>query len=765
MEKYFSGVLKTLFVHARIQKNLSQKCAVVHLICPDLSQDCSHMTPLSLPSVVTAPGLQDVQHIIQPRSIVIVGASADPRSFGGFVQGNLERFDYSGALHLISRSSEEINGRPCVKTVDELPEGIDLAVLAIPESGVLDAVKALAAKGCKAAVLFASGYAEAGEEGLHKQAELARVAQAAGILLVGPNCMGFTNLAAGIPVTFEPLTARAPETRPGVGVVAQSGFMAANLRDAYLGRGVPVTTVFSTGNEVSVCVEDVLSALIGDSQTRVITVYVEQIRRPKLFLQLAAQARAAGKPLVLLMPGRSARAREAAQSHTGALAGDHATATALLKREAVVVVDSLDELLDTTAVLLRYPQPPAGGTAFMTGSGAMKNIALDFADDLGLDLPELSAATVASLTAQLPAYAVAENPLDYTTIGIRQPGLIGDLLLTILADEGIGSIVLAIPVGPVMAQRDKAEHIVPAIAKATKPAVLVLTGDSSPVEPFFMEAIQVSGVPLFRSADRALRALRRVAQYGEALQRAARAQTMAEQAIALPGAVPPNGIFAEYQGKAWLAQAGLVVPQGALAITADEAVAVAQRIGFPVVLKAQASELPHKSDVGGVLVGLADEAALRDGWDKLFASVKHHRPELVLDGALVEAMGPRGLELVVGAKRDTDWGPVVLVGLGGIWIEALKDVRLIPTDMAEEDIAVELTRLKAAVVLQGIRGAAAVDLQAIARVVAQVGAQMRANPNITEIDINPLVAYPLGSAVPVLALDALVVAKTVSQMQ
>lgn len=723
------------------------------------------MTPLSLPSVVTAPGLQDVQHIIQPRSIVIVGASADPRSFGGFVQGNLERFDYSGALHLISRSSEEINGRPCVKTVDELPEGIDLAVLAIPESGVLDAVKALAAKGCKAAVLFASGYAEAGEEGLHKQAELARVAQAAGILLVGPNCMGFTNLAAGIPVTFEPLTARAPETRPGVGVVAQSGFMAANLRDAYLGRGVPVTTVFSTGNEVSVCVEDVLSALIGDSQTRVITVYVEQIRRPKLFLQLAAQARAAGKPLVLLMPGRSARAREAAQSHTGALAGDHATATALLKREAVVVVDSLDELLDTTAVLLRYPQPPAGGTAFMTGSGAMKNIALDFADDLGLDLPELSAATVASLTAQLPAYAVAENPLDYTTIGIRQPGLIGDLLLTILADEGIGSIVLAIPVGPVMAQRDKAEHIVPAIAKATKPAVLVLTGDSSPVEPFFMEAIQVSGVPLFRSADRALRALRRVAQYGEALQRAARAQTMAEQAIALPGAVPPNGIFAEYQGKAWLAQAGLVVPQGALAITADEAVAVAQRIGFPVVLKAQASELPHKSDVGGVLVGLADEAALRDGWDKLFASVKHHRPELVLDGALVEAMGPRGLELVVGAKRDTDWGPVVLVGLGGIWIEALKDVRLIPTDMAEEDIAVELTRLKAAVVLQGIRGAAAVDLQAIARVVAQVGAQMRANPNITEIDINPLVAYPLGSAVPVLALDALVVAKTVSQMQ
>jgi acetate---CoA ligase (ADP-forming) len=371
---------------------------LAHRFRPDLPEGFSLMTASFPLSAAAVTGLQDVQHIIRPRSIVIVGASADPRSFGGFVQGNLERFAYSGVLHLVSRSSDEINGRPCVKTVDELPEGIDLAVLAIPESGVLDTVKALAARRCKAAVLFASGYAEAGEEGQRKQAELARVAQASGILLVGPNCMGFTNLAAGIPVTFEPLAPRAPETRPGVGVVAQSGFMAANLRDAYLGRGVPVTTVFSTGNEVSVCVEDVLAALIADPQTRVITVYVEQIRRPTVFLQLAAQARAAGKPLVLLMPGRSARAREAAQSHTGA----HWPVTTPPPPRCCSArpwwwSHSLDELLDTTAVLLRYPQPPAGGTAFMTGSGAMKNIALDFADDLGLDLPELSAATVEQL--------------------------------------------------------------------------------------------------------------------------------------------------------------------------------------------------------------------------------------------------------------------------------------------------------------------------------------------------------------------------------
>lgn len=719
---------------------------------------------MALSHTLTSTSGVDMTRLLRPRAIAIVGASADPRSFGGFVQGNLERCGYAGELHLVSRSSSEIHGRPCVKTIDELPQGIDVAVLAIPEAGVLEAVKSLAARQCHAAVLFASGYAESGEEGQAKQAELARVASQVGIALVGPNCMGYSNLAAGVPLTFEPLAARAPETRAGVGIVAQSGFMAANLRDALLGRGVPVACVFSTGNEVSVSVEDVLAAYIADPQIHALTVYVEQIRQPQRFLQLAAQARAAGKPVVLLMPGRSARAREAAQSHTGALAGDHATAMACLRREAVVTVESLDELLDVSAILLRYPQPPAGGTAFMTGSGAMKNIALDFADDLGLDLPALSAPVVDKLTAMLPSYAVAENPLDYTTISVRNPGIVGELLLTMLEDEGIGGIVLAIPVGPVVAQKDKAEHIVPTIAKATKPAVLVLTGDNSPVEPFFLEAIEASGVPLFRSADRALRALRRVAQYGEARERAERAERAASAravtALPLPGAVPPNGIFAEHLGKGWLQAAGLSVPAGALATSADEAVRIAQRIGYPVVLKAQASELPHKSDVGGVLVGLADEAALRAGWTRLMANVAQHRPELQLDGALVEAMGPRGLELVVGAKRDADWGPVVLVGLGGIWIEALKDVRLIPADMAEADIVVELGRLKAATVLQGTRGQAGVDLAAIARVVARVGEQMRANPALTEIDINPLVAYPVGSPQSVLALDALVVAQT-----
>ena len=274
------------------------------------------------------------------------------------------------------------------------------------------------------------------------------------------------------------------------------------------------------------------------------------------------------------MPGKSARAREAAQSHTGALAGDHATATALLLREAVVVVDSLDELFDTTAILARFPQPPAGGTAFVTGSGAMKNIALDFADDIGLDLPALSAATTSRLTAMLPAYAVAENPLDYTTIGVRNPGLIGEIIDTMLADDHVGNLVLCIPVGPPVAQRDKAEHLLPALARATKPAVLVLIGDSGPIEPFFVRRDpreRRAVLPLAR--PRPARAgtggrLRRSA----AARRAGHARHCRRRCRCRPRC-RHRACLAEYQGKAWLAAAGLAVPAGGLARAVDEAVA------------------------------------------------------------------------------------------------------------------------------------------------------------------------------------------------
>ncbi|MCK9511452.1 MAG: acetate--CoA ligase family protein [Pigmentiphaga sp.] len=691
---------------------------------------------------------------LDPRSIAILGASPEPTAIGSHVLANLERYGYAGELHLISRTRDEIAGKRCLKSLEDMPEGVDVVVLCIPEAGVLDAVRACAARGVGGVVIFASGYAEAGDDGRAKQDELAAIARGAGMVLIGPNCMGYTSFTAGVPVTFEPQVPqyRLEEAR-GVSVVAQSGAMAANLRDALLARWVPIAQVASTGNEACVGVEDYVAHFVADPSTAAIGVYAEQIRHPRLFLRLAAEARRVGKPIVLLMPGRSARAREAAASHTGALAGDHASAVALLRGEAVIVVDSQDELYDTLAILARHPQPRPGGPGIVTGSGAIKSLAIDFADDIGLDLPVFRDTTVAALTALLPDYAVPENPLDYTTVIMRNPNIAREVLDVAVTDEGVGSVLLTMITGPLQGQRNKAKTMIPALADRAIPAILVALGDTWPIGEELAAAIREHGIIVFRSLERALRALRRIDEYAADLLRAGRRGALAAAELPLPGAIPANGIFAEYQGKRWLRDAGLEIPAGELAGDVEQAVDIARRIGYPVVLKAQASELPHKSDAGGVVVGLADEAALRAGWRQLTADVARHRPGLALDGVLVEAMGAKGLELVVGARRDSDWGPVVLVGLGGVWIEALHDVRLLPPDLAVDDIVVELGKLKAAPLLKGVRGAPPVDVPAVARVVAALGARMLADQRILEMDVNPLVAYPDRA----LALDALLV--------
>jgi acetate---CoA ligase (ADP-forming) len=737
--------------------------SVVYFCMPESTY---HNTNQALPE--RALQVQAAKRALAPSSVVIVGASADPRSLGGFVQSNLARSGYSGALHLVSRSSTQINGLPCVSSIDLLPNDIDVAVLAIPEAGVGQALQDLGKKRLGVGIVYASGFGETGDEGKRKQDALVQLCDQHQVALLGPNCMGLTQYQFGVALTFEPIEAYPCNGRLGIGIIAQSGAMAANMRDAFIGRGLPITASVSTGNEASLGVEDFFAALLDDGQTQVIVLYIEQVRRPQLFLSLCQRARMAGKPVVLMMPGRSARARAAAQSHTGALAGDHAIASALLAREAVVVVDSFDALFDVSSVLLRFPMPPSQGTAVLTGSGALKNIALDLADTVPLDLPTFGPHTVSALSGLLPSYAVPENPLDYTTISMRDPAVVGKLINSVLADENVGSVMLCLMAGPVIAQRDKTEHILPTIAAAKKPFALVVLGDNLALEDFFSEAIYASGVPFFRSPDRAMRCLGIVSGYGRALQCAARAD-------ALPGLLKkavqdhalPAGVWTEIDSKRWLAPLGLPIPAGQLVGTLEQAKVAAKTLGFPLVMKAQAASLPHKSDVGGVILGIASEAELEAAWSKMHASLRLHRADLFvangLQGFLLEAQGLKGLELVLGAKRDPQWGAVLLVGLGGVWIEALNDVRLMSPGLALEDIVAQLKQLRTAALLDGVRGMGPINYLALAQLVQMLGQVMQDNPTIQEIDLNPVIAYQhrladLAQGEPkVMALDALVV--------
>jgi acetate---CoA ligase (ADP-forming) len=693
----------------------------------------------------------DITRLMRPRSIAIVGVSPQPGSPGGGVLDNLERYGYGGDIHLVSRSRGEVKGRPCVASIDDLPEGVDTVLLTIPRAAIEEAVSACARRAVGAVIIFAAGFAEAGGEWKAAQERIAAVARDAGMAICGPNCLGIMNYVDGIPLTFSPQQPTRPPAGPSLSIVAQSGGLSSILRTALIARDVPVAFAVSTGNEAVLGLEDYLAFLLDDAMTRVITVFAEQIRRPQRFLALAARAREAGKAIVLLHPGRSAAARAAAQSHTGALAGDHAIMRALIAREGVIAVDGLDELIDVSELMARFPHVPAAGPAVLTDSGAFKGMTLDLADAVGLELPPLSPATAAALKVELPDFMEPGNPLDLTAQGILDLGLYARTLKPLFADAAFGSVFVA----PIVSANSaftaaKIAAILKAVVGAGKPAILGLLGDEVALPPGTVEKVRAAGIPLFRSPERGLRALARVTAHARA---AARLRT-SPPAMAAP-ALPGTGVLSEHVAKSYLAGLGIPIPGGAMAHDLAAAQAAAAQIGYPVALKLQAAALPHKSDAGGVVLGVGDPAALATAWRRMHRSVLGHHPGIVIDGVLVEAMAKGGLEMIVGARRDPDWGPVVVVGLGGIWAEALQDIVVLPPDLDASELGAALKTLKAASLFEGTRGAPARDVAALIDVVGRIGSLVRARPEIREIEINPLAVLERGAGV--LALDALIV--------
>jgi len=687
--------------------------------------------------------------LLRPRAVAIVGASPQPGHFGNNVLVNLERCDFPGTIHLVSRNRAEIAGRPTVPTIDDLPMGVDAAVLIVPEAAVLDAVAACARREVGGVVVFAAGFAETGAEGAARQDRLVAIARDGGLALNGPNCAGLVNLVDGVPLTFEPGIARADMAQTGVGIIAQSGGMMGNVRLALRMKGVATTYAISTGNEAVIGVEDFLEYFLAGEAARVIALFIEQVRQPRRFLELVRQARAAKRPVVMMHPGRTAQARASALSHTGALAGDHAVMTTVLRREGVLVVDTLDEFFDVTALLARWPEPPAKGAAIMTNSGAFRGVALDFCAGSGLVLPSLAEPTRATLASLLPAYASIDNPLDMTTIGVGSPEVFGTTAAALLDDPAIGGLITAfMPGGPPL-QAARARTMLPVIERAGKPVAFAHFCDGTPLAPEFIELMRAAGVPLFASPDRAMRAMARLADYGAILRQRPAAGAGIPAAPPLPG----DGAIAEYRAKRFLAEAGIKVPPGALARDAASAKIIAAEIGYPVALKAQAGALAHKSEAGGVILGVADAASLGAAWDRLHADVARAHPGLALDGVLVEAMARAGLEMIVGARRDPEWGPIVMVGLGGVWTEALGDFRLLPPDLDVGAIIAELSKLRGAARLGGLRGAPPCDRQALAAAASLLGRLLLALPDLQEIEINPLAVYEEGKGV--VALDAL----------
>jgi acyl-CoA synthetase (NDP forming) len=510
--------------------------------------------------------------------------------------------------------------------------------------------------------------------------------------------------------------------------------------------------VISSGNEIGLESTDFIEFLADDAATSVIVIYTEQVSRPRSFLAAIRRCRDACKPVVLMFPGRSEKSRVAAKSHTGALVGDYATMKTLVEDAGAIVVNTMDEVTDLADILVRFPKPPVKGPGILTASGAFVGLANDMAEDLGLDYPSLEPATLKVLKDTLPAYGNYGNPLDVTA-GFT-PASLPPAVKALIDDPNVGMLLISFPINTGVV----VQNFTKGMAHSDKPKVMVALGDTWQLAPDVIEAVKQCPAVFSRSTDRMMRAAAHYTRYGRLLAR------RRDAAPAAPIAALPNlshGPQPEWLGKKILSAAGVRVPDGALARNADEAAAVAGRIGYPVALKAQAAALSHKTEAGGVVLNLAGEPALRTAWAAMMANVQRAAPGVTLDGALVERMSPKGIELMIGAKRDPGWGTVLLVGLGGIWVEALGDVQLLPGGADETVIREALTKLRSTKLLAGVRGAPPADVDAVVDAVRAVGRIMQAMPQVTEIDINPLMVHANGQGVT--ALDALVVTERMGE--
>ncbi|MNQ01199.1 succinyl-CoA synthetase subunit alpha [compost metagenome] len=688
--------------------------------------------------------------LFEPRSIAIFGASDDVTKIGGRPLQFLQKYGYAGGIYPINRKAGLVQSLPAYATLDEVPEVPELAVVAVPPAGVLDAVKDCARRGVKAAVILSAGFSEMGEEGSRLQAQIGDVARATGLRVVGPNCLG----AIGVPdksiATFSvALESSFPVAGP-VGIVSQSGNLGSFTLRLAGERGLGISRMLTTGNECDVDIADAIASLAADPGTRVILCCMETCRDGAKLTQAMAMAREAGKPLVVLKVGVSEAGSEAAASHTGALACSDAVFDAVLRNGGAIRVPSIEQLLEVGhALSVVGPAHVPGGhrVAVLTASGGFGVLLADAASAQGLALPKLAAQTQERILSVVP-FAAPSNPVDMTAQVSSRPEVLAQMLDAVARDASCDALIL---------QSANAFHVprlrdvfLAALEQVRKdhPSRLILLCARAPQD--VRATLNAMGFPVVEGIDAACATVAALLRFGA--RDAARVAVPAIERAPLAA----QAFATEASAKAVLAEAGLPVPREAIAATRDEALAAARAMGFPLVLKIVSPDIAHKTEVGGVFVGVRSEAQLLEEYDQLLARVAQKAPAARIAGVLVAQMVQGGVELILGTKKDPMFGPMVMVGLGGIFAEIFKDVALQPAPVDEAQATAMLQSLKAFPLLDGARGRPKADVPAAAKaIVALSRFAVRHADSVSEIDINPLVVLDQGRGAH--ALDALLV--------
>lgn len=678
--------------------------------------------------------MNKLQSLLNPGSIAILGASTDFSKVNGRPLKHLLDKGYTGKLYPVNPKYSAIGGVACYPSVADIPGPVDLAIVAVPARFVTSLLRDLGRCGVKSVIVFSSGFAETGAGGRALEAEAGAVAREFGIRVCGPNCLGLINAFERVIATFSQFADGA--TPPGpVGFVTQSGAfgtaIAALARKRELGLGYFV----NTGNECDVTFAQVMREVMADPRIKVGAGYIEGLRDGAELIALAEFALNAGKPLVLVKVGRSSSGARAAASHTGSLAGADAVFDDVIRQHGIIRARNEEHMLDMVEAFAYCELPHGAGVGIVTQSGGAGVLMADRAEELGLSVPVLGAATQRALQEAIPGFGACGNPVDVTGQFVANPALLRESVKIVMADPQvhIGIVWLQLMDAYVDELVTLFEEIK---AQVVKPFVVCWVAGSDHA----LHALRARGIAVLRGAEPAVDAVAALVDYAAA-QRRWRTEREARSALQpLTIELPATARVVSTLESAQLLQAcGVVLARTELARSAAEAVMCAERIGYPVALKIESPDIPHKTEAGGVALGLADAAAVAGTYAQLIGNAARYRADAVIDGVVVQQMVAGGVDMVIGLQNDPVFGTVVMTGLGGIHVEVLGDVvfRTAPVTVAEAGRM--LDELKSSAILNGVRGSPAADRAALTQLISAVSRfGVAAGGRLAELDLNPV---------------------------
>ncbi|MCC7273350.1 MAG: acetate--CoA ligase family protein [Alphaproteobacteria bacterium] len=690
----------------------------------------------------------DIGGILDPRSVAVFGASDNTDKFGGRIIYYLTRHGFPGHVLPINPNRDTVRGLPAYPSIAAAPGPVDVAILAVPPQALLDAVAECAAAGVGACVIMTTGFAETGDAaGAERQRRLVEIARASGMRIVGPNCMGLIAPRAHMALTSS-LVLEIEAIRQGrVGLISQSGALMVSIFNRAHDAGIGFSACVSLGNQSDLEICDVLDWMIDDPGTDIICLYVEGLVDGARFFRAAARAREVGKPLLMVKTGRTEAGVRAARSHTASLAGSYRVFAAACRSLGVLLTDDPDGMVRAADLIRRWPRPPGAGIGVLSPSGGGSGIGVDRVSEAGLRVAELCAATKGKLL-QVLLPPQADNPID---LGGRRSGdsvgVAGQCAAIMAGDPDVGIMFIVLTTVPFYEATTKA--LAEAALASGKPVVVAVTPGSAADGP--RRVLREVGCPYFDTVDDGLRALRLLTARHESLALPPAAERPAGPAPA--GPPPAAGRLTEPEAKALAARYGVPVTRETLAASADAAVAAAAAIGYPVVLKGVARALVHKSDMGVVRLGLADAAAVRRAFGAVEAILRGDLSVGAFEGCLVQEMARGEAEVILGIRRDPQFGPVVLAGMGGVLVEIADDIEVAPAPLSRAAARAMLGRLRFWPVLAGVRGRPPLDVDALVDAIVALGwLAVDLGDRLVDLEMNPVFVRAAGKGI--VAVDA-----------